>query len=183
MRYPPKKPSPTRYQPQNELDMFGEMELCFSAWRQNFGVFGPGCGPQGAAALLAAWQGDRAKSGIERGPAGRQAKVCAVLFLEAVLVTFCTSRGFPSTRRAGGGTRTASCWQLPQLEHGGLSPAAAPDVAALEMGAPGLPQRMLALLVGLGSTGRVCTRRVWWYGDAAESPGFLCSSPSSRAGP
>lgn len=76
----------------------------------------------------------------------------------------------------------------PQPGHSGLSPAAAPEVAAPEVAAPetgawGLPQRMLAPLVGLCGTGRVCTRSVWRQGDAAERPGLLCSSPSPRAGP
>lgn len=33
-------------------------------------AFGPGCGPQGAAALLVVWQGGRARSGTERGDSG-----------------------------------------------------------------------------------------------------------------
>lgn len=104
-----------------------------------------------------AWQGGRARSGTEPGDSGdsqgESQGVCGPVpgsHAGSTLHMLGISERQASHGEAPGGLPAGSC---PQPGYGGLSPAAAPEVAAPEMGARGLSQRMLTPLMGLCSTG------------------------------
>lgn len=125
--------------------------------------------------LLCWWHGREAGQGAGqcRGGAGLpkgQAKVHAVLFLEAVLGLFYMSWGFPSAGQAGGSTSMAEscCHSGGGCSGDGCSGTALEDACTSH----GSPQHQGGLHKG-----------VWRQEEATESSGLLCSSPSPHAGP